>query len=124
MAQIALIALAGAVGSALRYGLSGLTHTLLGKGFPYGTLLVNVIGALLIGLLYAWMVEREALGSLWRIALMTGLLGGFTTFSAFSLETLILLDSGEQLKAAINVLLSVALCLFACWIGMTAGREL
>src|SRR5690606_18058707 len=99
-------------------------HQLLGKGFPYGTLTVNVIGSLLVGMLYVLLVERLQVGPEWRALLITGLLGGFTTFSAFSLETLLLFEQGELLKAVLNVVLSVVLCLAVAWVGIVVGRGL
>lgn len=124
MNQVLAIALGGAVGSVLRYATSLGAHHLLGRGFPYGTLAVNVLGSLGIGLVYVLLVERSSLGIEWRAALITGLLGGFTTFSAFSLETLLLLEQAEHLKALANIMLSVVLCLGAAWLGLYAGRQL
>ena len=92
-------------------------------GFPYGTLTVNVVGSLLMGFCYVFMIERMDVSVEWRAALMIGLLGAFTTFSTFSIETLNLLESGEQLKAALNILLSVTLCIIGCWLGMIVGRN-
>ncbi len=124
MIHLLAIAVGGAIGSLLRYGGTVGVHQLLGKGFPYGTLTVNVIGSLLVGLLYVILVERLQVSPEWRALLVTGLLGGFTTFSAFSLETLLLVEQGELLKAALNVVLSVVLCLAVAWIGIAIGRSL
>jgi CrcB protein len=118
------IAAGGAAGALLRYWTSVGVHSLLGRGFPYGTLTVNVLGSLLMGFLYIFLVERMTLGVEWRAALLIGLLGAFTTFSTFSLETLNLFEQGEQLKALINILLSVTLCLVSTWLGILAGRQL
>lgn len=118
------IAFGGALGALLRYWGTLGAHTLLGKGFPYGTLTVNVIGSLLVGIIYVLLVERLQLGTEWRALLITGLLGGFTTFSTFSLETLMLIEQGELLKAALNVVLNVSLCLLVAWIGIMIGRSL
>lgn len=98
-------------------------YSFAGQGFPYGTLAVNVSGSLLIGFLYI-LIERMGLGIEWRAALLIGLIGAFTTFSSFSLETLNLFEQGEQLKAAMNIVLSVVLCLFATWLGILAARQL
>jgi len=122
--QVIAIAAGGAAGALLRYWMSIGVHSLLGRGFPYGTLAVNVLGSLLMGVLYIFLVERMNLGAEWRAALLIGLLGAFTTFSTFSLETLNLFEQGEQLKAMMNIILSVILCLFATWVGMLAGRQL
>ena len=107
----------------MRYWLSNSVYALLGRGFPYGTLTVNVTGSLLMGFLYVFMIERMDVGVEWRAALMIGLLGAFTTFSTVSIETLNLLESGEQLKAAMNIILSVTLCILGCWLGMVVGRN-
>ncbi len=107
----------------MRYWMSNGIYALLGRGFPYGTLTVNVVGSLLMGFCYVFMIERMDVSVEWRAALMIGLLGAFTTFSTFSIETLNLLESGEQMKAALNILLSVTLCILGCWIGMIVGRN-
>lgn len=124
MNQVLVIALGGAAGSVLRYWTSLGAHHLFGRGFPYGTLAVNVLGSLAIGMLYVLLVERSSLGVEWRAALITGFLGGFTTFSAFSLETVLLLEQAEHLKAIINIAVSVLLCLAATLVGLYAGRQL
>lgn len=124
MKQILAIALGGSVGALLRYWTSTGVHTLMGRDFPYGTLLVNVSGSLLMGLLYVLLVERLALGVEWRAAVLIGVLGAFTTFSTFSMETLALFEDGEHTKALLNILLSVTLCLAAVWLGVTAGRRI
>jgi CrcB protein len=121
--QLVFIAAGGATGALMRYWLSNSVYALLGRGFPYGTLTVNVTGSLLMGFLYVFMIERMDVGVEWRAALMIGLLGAFTTFSTVSIETLNLLESGEQLKAAMNIILSVTLCILGCWLGMVVGRN-
>ena len=123
MSQLVYIAAGGATGALMRYWMSNGIYVLLGKGFPYGTLTVNVVGSLLMGFCYVFMIERMDVSVEWRAALMIGLLGAFTTFSTFSIETLNLLESGEQLKAALNILLSVTLCIAGCWLGMIVGRN-
>lgn len=124
MNQVLAIAAGGAVGSVLRYWTSLGVHHLFGRGFPYGTLAVNVLGSLAIGVLYVLLVERSSLGAEWRAVLITGFLGGFTTFSTFSIETALLLQQAEHLKAVLNIALSVAVCLAATLLGLYAGRQL
>ena len=123
MSQLVYIAAGGATGALMRYWMSNGIYALFGRGFPYGTLTVNVVGSLLMGFCYVFMIERMDVSVEWRAALMIGLLGAFTTFSTFSIETLNLLESGEQLKAALNILLSVTLCIIGCWLGMIVGRN-
>jgi len=123
VSQLVYIAAGGATGALMRYWMSNGVYALLGRGFPYGTLTVNVVGSLLMGFCYVFMIERMDVSVEWRAALMIGLLGAFTTFSTFSIETLNLLESGEQLKAALNILLSVTLCIIGCWLGMIVGRN-
>lgn len=124
MMQALAIAGGGAVGALLRFWMANGVYALMGRGFPYGTLFINVLGSLLMGLLFVLLVERSVAAPEWRALLMVGLLGSFTTFSTFSLETLNLLEGGEFGKALLNVLLSVVLCLLAAAAGVIAGRQL
>lgn len=124
MLQLFAIAVGGAVGALMRFFVSTGTYFLLGRGFPYGTLVVNVLGSLLMGALFVLLSDRLALGPEWRGGLLVGLLGAFTTFSTFSLETLVLLEEGRWLGASANVFLSVTLCLAATWIGLTLARQI
>lgn len=123
MTQILAIALGGACGALFRFWLSNATHSLLGRAFPYGTLVVNVIGSLLMGLLFVLFLERLSLGSAWRAAVLVGLLGAFTTFSTFSMETVTLLEQGRAITAVANIVLSVIFCLAATWLGVVLGRQ-
>jgi CrcB protein len=124
MTQVFWVALGGAAGSVARFLSSQWIHALAGRGFPYGTLFVNVSGSLVMGFLYALLVDRMALGPEWRALLMVGFLGGFTTFSAFSMETVNLLAAHEFAKAAANIALSLVLCLGGAWLGLLLGRQL
>jgi fluoride exporter len=112
----------GAAGSVLRYLLTGAVQRFAGQGFPAGTVVVNVLGSFAIGLLYVWLVERGASAGL-RALLMAGFLGGFTTFSSFSLETVNLMMQASYGRAALNVLLSVALCIGGTMLGIALARQ-
>ena len=112
------VALGGACGASLRFYISQLVVNWLGKGFPFGTLLVNIIGSFIMGLLYQ-LIEQDILNiSVHRSLIGVGFLGALTTFSTFSLDSLLLLQQGEALKAAINVLLNVSLCIGAAALGI------
>ena len=124
MKTILFIACGGAIGAVLRYGASLSVYSLLGKGFPYGTLFVNVTGSLLMGLLSIVMLERFNIGPEWRAAILVGLLGSFTTFSTFSYETLNLLEQGDVMRAMANIAFSIIVCLIAVWAGVSLGRQL
>lgn len=118
MSQLLLVALGGAIGSAARYGVGVAALRWLGAGWPWGTLAVNVLGGLAMGLLAARAgPEQESM----RLLLGVGVLGGFTTFSAFSLETMRLLQQSPTL-ALLYVLASVVLSVGACWSGFVLGR--
>ena len=121
---IVAIALGGALGSVLRYLLANAVQTFAGRQFPLGTLVVNATGSLLIGLLYVWLLERTSAGVAARAFWMVGVLGGFTTFSSFSLETFNLVTQAAYGRALMNIVLSVALCIGATWVGVLAGRQL
>lgn len=123
MINILFIATGGAAGALLRYWMSSGIHRVLGQGFPYGTLTINVTGSICMGLCYVLLVERVLAGTEWRAGMMIGLLGAYTTFSSFSIETMNLLEAGQPLRAVLNILLSVTLCLLGCWLGMAIGRQ-
>jgi CrcB protein len=115
----AWVALGGAIGSVARYLLSNLAIIWLGEGFPWGTLAINIVGSLVIG----FFATATLPGALWavtsdaRLFVMVGLCGGFTTFSAFSLQTMNLVHNGQIARAGLNIGASVALCLAAVWLG-------
>lgn len=124
MLQLFAIAVGGAVGAIMRFAMSNGVYKLFGRDFPYGTLAVNVLGSLLIGVLFILLIEKLAVAAEWRAGLLVGLLGAFTTFSTFSLETFTLMENGAFIKAGLNVFISVVLCLAATWLGISLGRQL
>ncbi len=123
MKQLMSIALGGAMGAVLRFYLSNVLYHLLGRSFPYGTLGVNILGSFLMGFFYVLCIERSILSEDIRALLMVGIFGALTTFSTFSLESILLLEQGEYGKCVINLFLSVVLCLFAVWMGINVGRQ-
>ncbi len=124
MSQAVAIAAGGAAGALLRYWLSVAVYGWLGRGFPYGTLAVNVLGSFVMGFMFVLLIERVTTDGLWRAAILIGLLGAFTTFSTFSMETLNLVEQGALGKAALNVVASVTLCLGGSWLGVVVGRAI
>jgi CrcB protein len=120
--KLATVAVGGALGASLRYVAAGLTHAFLGKGFPYGTMMVNVLGSLIIGYMLVLLPDSEDSIPYLRLLLITGVLGGFTTYSAFSIETLQLIQDGHLSKAGLNVVLTLLLCFLAVWGGFLLGR--
>ena len=117
------VAIGGAIGSVGRFWLSGLIDGRIGSSFPYGTLVINVTGSFLIGIFAAFTDpdSRILAPPALRQFLMIGICGGYTTFSSFSLQTLRLAQDREWLYAGANILLSVALCLIAVWLGYVLG---
>lgn len=122
--RLALVCLGGALGSGLRYLLSGAVATWLGPTFPWGTLAVNVLGSFAVGLVQEVGTTTLLVPPDTRLLLTVGVMGGFTTYSAFSYETIRLLEDGAWPLAGTNVLLTTAACLAACVLGVAAGRAL
>ncbi len=119
-----LVGTGGFIGSILRFGLGGLTYRLFPAAtLPYGTLAVNVIGCLIIGVLGGIGDARQIAAGELRLFLFIGILGGFTTFSAFGYETLALVRSAELFRATVNVGLHLVLGLTAVWVGYTVGNQ-
>ena len=122
-AQIILaVALGGALGATGRFLISTGVHKVLGAGFPYGTLTVNVLGSFIIGFLYLYF--EQTIAPMQKALLVTGMLGALTTFSTFSLESMLMLQDGLVAKALANVLFNVLLCLGATMAGMALFRRL
>ena len=121
------VAIGGALGSMARYGIGGLVSQKSSGAFPWGTLVVNVTGSFIIGILGALTLPEGKMTPQSRTfatqLLITGVCGGYTTFSSFSLQTLNLLRDGEWFYAAGNILLSVILCMIAVWIGYVLGNK-
>jgi CrcB protein len=123
MTRALLVCLGGAAGTGLRYAAALAGARWLGPDFPYATLLVNLTGSFAIGLVQQ-LAPAAAMSETLRLVLVTGVLGGFTTYSAFSYETIRLMQSGAWGRAAVNVLATTAGCLALCAAGMVAGRAL
>jgi CrcB protein len=123
MLNVLLVALGGAVGASMRHLLSGATLRLMGPSWPWGTFIINISGSLLIGVLAGWLAFHDERGTHWRLLLGTGVLGGFTTFSAFSLETALMIERREYLSAALYSLGSVAVGLVAVFVGLWFARR-
>ncbi|OGT45143.1 MAG: camphor resistance protein CrcB [Gammaproteobacteria bacterium RIFCSPHIGHO2_12_FULL_41_20] len=125
LSNSALIFIGAGIGGVLRYWVAHGVYFILGRQFPYGTFVVNVSGCFLMGLLYVITLERlDGAGAQLRALLLIGLLGGYTTFSSFSIETINLFESGNWLGALMNVLLSTIICIVAAWLGIMGGRSL
>lgn len=112
------VALGGAIGACARYGVGQLALKNLGAGYPFGTLFVNVTGSFLMGLLIEALALRISLSPALQALLVTGFLGGYTTFSAFSLDAALMIERGEMLPAALYVLLSVGLSIAGLFAGL------
>lgn len=122
MKYLIFIALGGAAGAVSRYLLANWVHQLWEGHLPLGTLLVNALGSLVIGIVYVVIIERELLHPDWRSVVMIGFLGAFTTFSTFSLETIHLIEAGQLLHAAAYTLLSVVVCVALAGAGIQLSR--
>ncbi len=122
--HVVLVAVGGLVGSLARWWLSGAVQSLTEAGFPVGTLAVNVLGSLLIGLVMTLSLDRGLVDADLRVLLTTGFCGGFTTMSTFSWETVALLRDDQWLLALGNAGGTVAVCLVAVWLGAVVARAL
>ena len=124
MGRLLMISAGGAVGTAARYLLSVALADALGPALPYGTFAVNVIGSFLLGVVMQAGIGTEALSPTARLVLGTGVMGGFTTYSAFNQETLRFLQTGAWTTAVVYVVATLVVCLAAGALGMAAGRGL
>ncbi|HIA76720.1 MAG TPA: CrcB family protein [Gammaproteobacteria bacterium] len=123
MLQLLVIGCGGAVGALMRYGLGWRITLLAGGGFPWGTLFVNVFGCFLAGLILTLFVTRIPLSDLLRNGLQIGLLGGFTTFSAFSIDAITLFDQGLWLRGLLYIVTTVVVSVLGAYLGMSVGRN-
>ena len=124
MTRLVLVALGGAFGSVLRYLVANAAVAWMGPTFPWGTLAVNLVGSFLIGLVQSLAVESLVISEEARLFLAIGVMGGLTTYSAFSYETVRLAETGAWPQAWANVLVTTAACLALCLLGLTTGRLL
>lgn len=122
MEKILLVALGGGIGATTRYLVSDWAAQRFGSEFPYGTLIVNLAGCFMIGLFMQLVTDRIIVNPYWRLLITVGFLGGLTTFSSFSYETIKLINDGEILYAVYNTLISVVIGLLATWIGIAAAK--
>ena len=124
MNQVLAIAAGGAAGSVLRFWMSTWIYALVGRSFPYGTFAVNILGCLAMGFLFVLFTDRLSDSVVLRAGILIGVLGGFTTFSTFSIEAFNLIEQGETLKSLLYMLASLILCVAGTWLGIIIGRQL
>ena len=122
MINLLVIAIGGALGAMARYATGLAASNLLPATFPFATLIVNVTGSFIIGCAYPLIAQASGAKTLYHGLILVGFLGAFTTFSTFSLDTLQLLETGQGIRAVMNVLSNLVLCLAACWLGLTLVR--
>jgi len=124
MLGFVVVFLGGGLGAALRHGINLAAARTIGTAFPYGTLFINVLGSLCMGLIVEYFALKSGLSQRWLLFITTGILGGFTTFSTFSLDTALLYERGELAAAALYVIASVAVAIAALFAGMAVVRAL
>lgn len=122
--QLFWIGLFGAAGCIGRYLVSGWTYRLVSQGFPWGTLIVNLVGSLLLGLVMEGALRHDLVSPQIRVGITVGFMGGFTTFSTFSLETLRLMEEGSLVQAGANAGLNLVLCVIGAACGVWLARQL
>ena len=119
-----IVGAGGFLGSIARFWLGSLIYSRFGTRFPYGTLVVNVTGCFAIGFIMIILTGRTEMSPAWRYLIPIGFIGGYTTFSTFSYETMMSFQEGAMLTGSLNILLSVIAGLIAVWLGMICGRAL
>ncbi|PLX80791.1 MAG: fluoride efflux transporter CrcB [Desulfuromonas sp.] len=124
MVQILYIGIFGAFGCISRYLVSGWVYNWLGRSLPFGTMAVNILGSLLLGFLMEWGLRSSLMSPEIRMGIATGFMGGFTTFSTFSYETVRLLEEGSLFQAGANILLNVFICLAGALVGIYLARQM
>jgi fluoride exporter len=124
MRTYGLIALFGTLGCCARYGMTNLVQTIYGREFPYATLIINVGGSFLMGFLFVETLERLTVSPELRTGILTGFIGGYTTFSTFEMEMLLLVEQGEPIKALLYLALSILLGFAAAFGGAYIARNL
>lgn len=117
-----LVFVGGGIGSVLRYMMSGWVYSIWGSGFPYGTLTVNILGSFIIGFFLTLAEDKFLVTPDIRVFIAIGVLGGFTTFSTFTYETMKLFRNGSFFIGGLNVLVSIIAALFAVWLGSITGK--
>lgn len=122
MRELMAVAAGGAVGASLRWLIAGAVQRMSGGPFPWGTFAVNAMGSFLLGFLFVYMIERSSAGELARLVITVGMLGAFTTFSTYSLESVRLLQAGAYALACANVVSQVVVCLTLTWLGVQLAR--
>ncbi len=122
MKRLLLVIVFGGFGSGARYVLGGWIAQLIGTAFPYGTIAINAVGSFVIALVMYLSLTANLIGPDWRLALTTGVCGGFTTYSTFNYESIALFQSGAWLLGAVNIVVTVVLCLVAGGLGLGLAR--
>jgi fluoride exporter len=122
--NVVLVSIGAIAGANLRYVLSRYAAKVLGPIFPYGTLIINVVGSLIVGWFMVWTTERVLADPRWRLLIVVGFCGGFTTFSSYAFETMAYFEQGQWLLMATNFLANNILCLAAALAGMALARVL
>ncbi len=124
MNRYIFVMVGGAIGAVARFALGTVIQRLYSAVFPLGTFLINITGSFLIGLFMMFFLNRPAVNVNWRLFLVTGILGGYTTFSSFEWETLVALRAGAGVAASLNILLSVGLGLVGVWLGAAVSTRI